>query len=30
MKDEESIRKLKDNKEWTRIKHEQEPYMVSM
>ena len=30
MKDEESISKLKDNKEWTRIKNEQEPYMVSM
>ena len=30
MKDKESIEKIKDNKEWTRIKNEQEPYMVSM
>ena len=30
MKDEESINKIKDDKEWTRIKLEQEPYMVSM
>ena len=30
MKDEESIEKIKDNKEWLRIKHEQEPYLISM
>lgn len=30
MKDEESIHKLKDDKEWTRIKLEQEPYLISM
>lgn len=30
MKDEASIEKIKDDKEWTRIKLEQEPYLVSM
>ena len=30
MKDEASIEKIKDNKEWLRIKHEQEPYLISM
>ena len=30
MKNEESINKIKDEKEWIRIKHEQEPYLFSM
>lgn len=30
MKDEASIEKIKDEKEWSRIKLEQEPYIVSM
>ena len=30
MKDEASIEKIKDDKEWARIKLEQEPYLVSM